>query len=161
MEIGDEVIIPVDLTEWVGANQLREWISETVDGLNWDNPDLVDALRRHPDAEPQALLTAIVYAYLTGVYGSDEVVRLCAQAPELKPRRPKLPPLVEDVSAFRKMNRGVIHLVLVHVIAKVLKTQFVDGDMISVFPAGLRRLIVENAFERINIARHMDRTAQA
>lgn len=161
IDVAEEVTFPADLREWVTPGQLRAWIVETVGGLNWDNPDLIDALRRNPDIEPKALLSVTSYAYLIGVFGSDEVVRLCAQTAEIKPIRPKLPPLVEQVSAFRKMNRGLIHFVLTQVLSVALKTQFVDGDLISVFPPGLRRMIVENAFERINIARHMDRTAQA
>lgn len=161
IESTDEIEIPADLTAWVPAVQLLDWIVETVEGLNWDNPELIDALRRQPDFEARSLLAVAAYAYLTGVFGSEEVVRLCSQAREIKPIRPKLPPLVEQVSAFRKLNRGIIHLVLVQVLSKVLKTQFIDCDEITVFPPGIRRLLTENAFERVNVARHMDRTAAA
>ena len=157
----ESLAIPLDTTEWVTKDQLRQWIVETVDGLNWDNPELTDTMRRYPSFEPRQLLCSVAFAYLMGTFGAEDIVRACSRDPEFKTIRPKLPPLGSEFSAFRKLNRGVINLVLVHVLTKVLKTQFADGDSITTFPAGLRRTIVENALERLNIARHMDRAGEA
>ena len=46
--------IPLDLSVWAPAAQLREWIMSDVAKLDWTNPGLLELLRRHPDFEPKA-----------------------------------------------------------------------------------------------------------
>ena len=71
--------------------------------------------------------------------------------------RPKLPPLRRRLKQFRKENRGVFKWCLANVITRALKTQFIEGESIDMLPPGLRRYVVQNAIERLDIARHMDR----
>lgn len=160
MDTEEKVLIPLDLSEWLAKDELRGWIVEAAEGLNWDNPELIDALQRNPAFEAKALLCTMALAYLTGVFASEDIVRACAR-PEFRSVRPKLPPLSAEMSAFRKLNRAVLQLVLANVVSRALKSQFLDGELITAFPAGLRRLVVENVTERLNIARHMDRSGEA
>jgi hypothetical protein len=161
VEIDEAVRLPSDLSEWVAKAQLREWIAERVNSFDWENPELEKILRQQPEFEPRALLSAAALAYLTGAFGAEEIVRACSRDPEFKPIRPKLPPRAEEFSTFRKLNRALIQEVLQHVIVKALWTQCVDGNDSAILPAGLQRMVTQNAMERLNIARHMDRAQAA
>ena len=158
VEIEEAVYLPTDLSDWVSKAELREWIVEHVDSFNWENPELLEQLQRSPDFEPKALLCTISLAYAIGAFGAEDVMRACSRDPEFKPVRPKLPPRAEDFSSFRKLNRVLINDVLLHVITRALKTQFIDADEFVLFPAGLRRMVAENATERLDLARHIDRS---
>ena len=158
VEIEEAVYLPTDLSEWVSKAQLREWVIEHVDSMNWNNPELKELLRRNPEFEPKALLSTIVLAYTIGMFGSEDVMRACSRDPEFKPIRPSLPPLLQDFGAFRKLNRLLIHETLHRVITSALMTRFIDADGMITLPAGLRRLVANNALERMNIARHIDRS---
>lgn len=156
----EELSIPADLSLWVPLRQLREWLKADMVSLNWSNPELVDLLRRHPDFEPQALLNTMTLAYATGVFGAEEIARHCSEDPEYRTVRPKLPPLARELKQFRKENRGVFKWCLAKTITRAIKSQLMEGDSLEVLPPGLRRLVVENAIERLDIARHMDRSGE-
>jgi hypothetical protein len=153
----DELVIPLDLTAWATPAQLRDWIMSDVATLNWTNPDLLELLRKQPDFEPKALLNTMTFGYAIGVFGAEEIARHCSEDPEFRGVRPKLPPVAEELKRFRKENRGVFKWCLAHVITRALKSQFIEGDTMHTLPPGLRRYVVENAVERLDIARHMDR----
>lgn len=161
VEIEETVYLPSDLSDWVGKAQLREWIVERVDALDWNCPELLEALRHNRAFEPRALLSIAALAYLTGRFCAEEIVRACSRDPEFRPIRPNLPPRAEEFSTFRKLNRVIIEEVLQHVMTRALWTQFVDADEQSFLPAGLRRMIAQNATERLHIARHLDRSHAA
>lgn len=156
----EELSIPLDLSAWVPCSRLREWIKADVATLNWSSPELIELLRRSPEFEPQALLNTMTLAYATGIFGADEIARYCSADPEFRPVRPKLPPIAADLKQFRKENRGIIKWCLANVITRALKTQFIECDGIDTLPPGLRRYVVQNAIERLDIARHMDRGAE-
>lgn len=154
------VVIPLDLSEWMGKRQLREWISDRIEAFNWENPELQERLRGKPDYEPKALLRSVVFAYATGVFAAEDIVRACSRDPEFRPIRPDGPHRTEEVSLFRKLNRSLIKEVLVEVTAQALKSQIIERDLIERLPSGLRRLVVENSVERLDLARHMDRVLE-
>jgi hypothetical protein len=152
-----ELNIPHDLSVWVPAAQLRKWIMDDVATLNWTNPELLEVLRKHPDFEPKALLNTLAFAYATGVFAAEEVERRCSTDLEFRGVRPKLPPIAGELKRFRKENIGMMKWCLVNVISRALKTQFIEGDAIETLPPGLKRHVVQNAIERLELARHMDR----
>lgn len=160
-DIAETLSIPLDLTEWVSKAQLREWVLEPVDALDWSSPELAVMLQRYPAFEPRAVLASLSLAYLCGNFCSDDVVGACSRDPEFRSIRPKLPPRMQEFSSFRKVNRALLKAVLAHVIGNALKTRFLEGDDIQQFPPGIRRLILENATDRLDIARNMDRTSAA
>ena len=152
--------IPLDLTLWAPAAQLRDWIMSDVATLNWTNPEFLELLRKHPDFEPKALLNTMVFAYATGVFGAEEIARRCSEDLDFRGVRPKLPPIAGELIRFRKENRGLFKWCLVNVISRALKMQFMEGDTIETLPPGLKRNVVENAIERLELARHMDRSGE-
>ena len=155
----EELSIPLDLSVWVPAAQLREWIMSDVAKLNWTNAGLLELLRKHPDFEPKALLNTMTFAYATGVFGAEEIVRHCSEDLEFRGVRPRLRPIPEELKRFRKENRGLFKWCLVNVISKALKSQFIERDTIERLPPGLQRYVLENTTERLDLARHMDRSA--
>ena len=156
----EELSIPLDLGEWVPVAQLRDWIMSDVAKLNWTNPSLLDVLRKHPDFEPKALLNTMTFAYATGVFAAEEIMRRCSEDETFRGVRPNLPPRVAELKRFRIENRGLFKWCLASVIARALKAQIIEGDSIETLPPGLRRYVVENATERLDNARHMDRNGE-
>ena len=156
----EELSIPLDLSEWVPASRLREWIMADVATLNWTSEELMEYLRQHPEFEPKALLNTVTLAYATGVFTAEEIARRCSTDVEFRTVRPKLPPVVAELKTFRKENRGVLKWTLVNAVTRAVKTQFIEGDHIESFPVGLQRYIVENATERLELARHLDRPGE-
>jgi hypothetical protein len=154
----EELSIPLDLSVWVPAAQLRDWIMTDVAGLDWTNAGLLELLRKRPDFEPKALLNTMTFAYATGVVPAEEIARRCSEDSEFKAVRPKLPPRIVELKRFRRENRGLFKWCLVQTITRALKTQIVEGDEIERLPPGMRRRVVENACERLDLARHMDRS---
>jgi transposase len=156
----DELTIPLDLSVWVPPAQLRDWIMADVATLNWTSADLLEILRKHPEFEPKALLNTMTFAYVIGIFGAEEIARRCSEDLEFRGVRPKLPPIAAELTRFRKENRGVFKWCLANVIGRALKSQLIEGDTIQNLPPGLHRYVVENATERLELARHMDRTAE-
>lgn len=154
-----DLSIPLDLGEWIPISQLSAWILSDVATLDWINPELLELLRQHPDFEPKALLNTMTLAYATGVFGAEEIARQCSAGPDFRMVRPKLPPLASEMQQFRRENRGVFKWCLARVITRALRAQFYEGKDMETLPPGLRRLVVENAIERLDIARHIDRSA--
>ena len=155
-----ELSIPLDLKEWVPVSQLRDWIMTDVATLDWTNDELMEFLRRHPEFEPKALLNTMTLAYVTGVFNAEEIARRCSSDVEFRAVRPKLPPIPAELKAFRKANRAIFKWVLAQVITRALKTQFEEGEAIESLPMGLRRYVLDNAVERLELARHLDRSAE-
>jgi len=153
----EELSIPQDLSEWVPASTLRDWVMSNVATLDWTHPELLELLRTHPDFEPKALMNTMTFAYSVGIFGAEEIAHHCSSNPDFRGVRPKLPPVVSDLRQFRNENRGLLKWALASVISRALKTQFMEGESIEVLPPGLRRFVVENATERLDIARHLDR----
>ena len=154
-----ELSIPLDLSQWVPCSQLGEWIKEDVGALNWNNPELLAALRRQPEYEPRTLLQTLTLAYATGIFGAEEIERHCATDLDFRSIRPKYSLLPTELKHFRRENLGLLKWCLVKVITRALTSQFIERDEIEILPPGLRRRVVENATERMDLARHMDRSA--
>jgi hypothetical protein len=155
----DEMTIPLDLSVWVPQAQLRDWIMTDVATLNWTSAELLEILRKHPDFEPKALLNTMTFAYATAVFAAEEIARRCSEDIEFRGVRPKLPPIASELTRFRKENRGMFKWCLVNIISRALKSQLIERDTIQTLPPGLHRYVVENAIQRLELARHMDRTA--
>lgn len=156
----EELSIPLDLSQWVPTSQLREWIMADIATLNWTSDELMELLRQQPDFEPKALLNTMTLAYTTGIFTAEEIARRCSTDVEFRAVRPKLPPIASELKAFRKENRGLFKWVLAKTITRALRAQFVDGNDVESLPMGLSRYVVENAIERLDIARHMDRSGE-
>ncbi len=160
LRLEDELSIPLDLKEWVTAAQLRDWIVTDVEKLNWNSPELLEALRRHPDYEPKALIQTMTYALVTGIFGAEEIARHCSVNPEFRAIRPKYPPQTRDFQRFRRENRGLLKWSIAQLLSRALKSQFLEEWQMDSLPSGLRRYVIENTVERLDLARHMDRAGE-
>ncbi len=40
ISVGEQLALPWDLREWFTPTVLRQWISEEIDSLDWNNPQL-------------------------------------------------------------------------------------------------------------------------
>src|ERR1051325_4975618 len=105
----EELTLPWDLTEWSEPAILRQWITESVETLNWSNPDLLEYLRAHPAYQPKILLCLLTYAYATGVYDSAEIVRRCERDAAFREICGSHAPTDRNaISRFRRENRGLL-----------------------------------------------------
>lgn len=152
-----ELLIPLNLTEWVDGTSLRRWIAEVVETLDWSDPKVESILRAHPTYQPKMLLTLLTYAYATAVYESDEVVQHCDSDETFRLISGGRPPETAGaVKRFRRENRGLLKWCLVQVFKRAIRSK--EGDIL--LPAGLKRQLVDAAAMRLNVARHMDRGAE-
>lgn len=147
--------IPWDLTEVVDAKTLSEWVCEEINSLNWSNRDLIEHLRAHPNYHPRMMLTVLTYAYATGNFESEDILRRCdtdflyrAMCSEAAPQS------MFAIRNFRKENRGLLKWSLMQVLKRCLAAA--TGESGSAIPAGIKRLLVDNATARLELARHMD-----
>ena len=155
----DRFLIPLDLSEWIDKSVLRSWVIDAIELWNWNNPELAVILKRHPAFEPKALFDTLTFAYLTSIFGSDEIARCCSTDPEFAELRPRLRPTEEELSLFRRLNRGLLKLSLAEVTLRAVRSQCLDSEM-RLVPPGLRRAIINDAVMRLDIARHMDRSME-
>jgi hypothetical protein len=155
----EQLHLPWNLTEWVDPRELRAWVEEKVARLNWDNPELACLLRTQPVYHPRMMLTLLSYAYLTAVFESEDVVNACYADPMLGEICGRLPiPEVAAIGRFRRDNRGLLRWLLQQVMSRAMQTRFALSDV--AIPAGVKRLLLTNATERLELSRHMDRAAQ-
>lgn len=150
--------VPWDLSEWTEKAKLRDWVMSEVDAFEWDDPRLHALLERHPDFRPRELLALCVYAYATGLMDSEEISFQCIRGSALDSFSGGYRHTANDISRFRKSNRGLIRHVLTQVLKRAVRQRYDFGLLL---PAGLRRALEQNAAERLEFARHMDRTAEA
>jgi len=151
----DKVIFPLDLGEWMPKESLLESIAAIVEELSWANPELVAYLKAHPEYRPKMLLRLLAFAYATGIFEAEEIESSCFSDPFLRYICEGEPLRAKQISRFRRDNRFLLKWVLAQLFKEVLKKKFALGN--TLFPAGLRRFLVETAVERLDLARHLDR----
>ncbi len=154
----EDVRIPLDLSAWVPTARLREWIMTEVATLDWTNAELLELLRKDPDFEPKALLNTMIFAYAMGIFTAEEIARRCSEDIEFRGVRPRLPPRVDELKRFRKENQVVLKWGLAKVIGRAFKSQLIEGDEIARLPPGLQRYVMDDAVQRLNLARYLDRS---
>jgi hypothetical protein len=154
----ERLSVPWNIAEWVDAQTIRAWVEEEIATLDWSNPELVTFLRDNPNFRARVLLTALSYAYCTGVYESEEVSRLCSTEPALREICAENLPSTRMLDRFRRENRGLLKWVLVQILKRALRAR--HNLNTSMLPAGLKQHLVDLATERLDLARHMDRAGQ-
>ncbi len=150
-------VLPADVSEWVSAATLREWVLAEVATLNWEHPDLKEYLRTHPNFQPQGLLCLLTLAYATGTFESEEIVAQCYREPSLRALVSGCIPTAAEIGKFRKENRGLLKWTLAQVFKRATRARFSLGELV---PAGIRQAIVNDASGRLDLSRHMDRATQ-
>lgn len=151
----DTLGIPWDLTEWIDQRRLLEWIDEEIATLDWNQPNLIAFLRANPAFRPKMWLRLMLYAYVTGIYGSDEIIACAYEREPFKTMCGELPPTSYELRAFRRENRGLLKAFLVQIFKRTLKEKFEQ----TLIPSGLRQRLIEAALLRIDLAREADHNA--
>ena len=146
--------LPLDVREWVGECRLLEWVEEEVDRLEWDSAEVLQYLEKHPEYRPRMMLCLLTYAYITQVLGADEIVRRCYSDTVFRLICENGAPTADAVSRFRREHRALLKSLLARVLLRALSERHELGR--EMLPAGLKRYLVNNAIERLDIARHMD-----
>ncbi len=150
----DPLEIPWDLSDWIDRYTLLDWVEEEVGKLDWNNPELIEALRQEPDFRPRMLLTLVTYGHLTQVFGSEELEDKCYSDPVFRSICEGRQPEARDLARFRRENRGLIKVLIAPVLLRAVRRHFsLENDLL---PAGLKKFVVDNAVERLDFARHMD-----
>src|SRR3954466_12680648 len=80
----DRFVIPSDLSEWVNKDLLREWVIAEIDSLNWEHPELVAHLQKHPAYHPRQLFYLLTYAFVTSLFESEDVMLQANREPALR-----------------------------------------------------------------------------
>jgi len=151
--------IPWDLTEIVEPKRLADWVREEIAGLHWDNPELIEYLRAHPNYHPRMFLTVLTYAYSSGVFESEEILRRCDSEPGYRAlSTDAAPESVAAIRKFRRDNRALLKWSLIQVLKRCLEYTSNAGQLL--LPAGVKRLLLDNAVARLELARHLDRAMQ-
>lgn len=152
----ERFVVPWDLSEWVDRAELLRWTVEHVDTLDWANPGIARYLAAHPEARPKMMLQLITYAYATGSFSSPEVAALFYDDRPFGTLGWDKPPKPRSVAKFRRENRGLLKWALLQVLLSTVRSRFELPDRPM---PGLRRLLEHNAVERVDLARHLDRSA--
>jgi transposase-like protein DUF772 len=150
--------LPLDLGAWIDKAILREWIEEEIGTLNWSNPELVAYLAANPAYKPRRMLGMLTYAYATGLFGSEEIVRNCYEDEHLRSFCQQESPTAISIKRFRRENRGLLKWCLQQLFKRAFRNRFGLEDRF--IPAGLQRYLDHAASTRLNIARQMDRTEE-
>lgn len=150
---------PWDLREWVPADRLLAWLQAEINTLDWHNPKLLAYLRAHPGYRPRILLTLLSYAYLTGLYATEDITEQCYSDPTLRQLCGQHPPTATELRLFRRENRGLIRWCLDRMLQRVLRHRF--GLREELLPAGWRKCAASTALSRLELARYLDRFEQA
>jgi hypothetical protein len=150
----EQFSLPGDLTEWSNCCALMEWVEEEVERLDWQNPEVVAYLAQHPEYRPKVMLCLLVYAYATEVYATEEIVRKCYADTIFRLLCEGKAPNAQELIRFRRENRGLLKGVLTYVFMRTVREKYELGTIL--LPPGLKRYLLDNAIERLSIARHMD-----
>ncbi|HEY2952514.1 MAG TPA: transposase [Verrucomicrobiae bacterium] len=154
IKVSDELAMPWDLTEWFDPVVLRQWITEEIESLDWNNPELIDYLRSNPAFQPKMLLCLLAYAYATGLFDSEEIVRRCEKDETLRSIcGSHVPASGHALIRFRRENRGLLKWSLVQLFKRAIRARLGEFHL----PAGLKRRLLDVAVTRLDMARQMDR----
>ena len=148
---------PYDFGEWFDRGQLLAWIEEDVATLNWSHPELVEFLRRNPQARPRLLLVVLTLAYATGTFESGMIANQCGQDGPLNAICGDWVPSEGVIARFRRENRGLLKWSLFQLFKRALRTRYRLSD--SLLPPGLKGYLVDLAVNRLDTARQFDRAS--
>ena len=102
------------------------------------------------------MLLMLSYAYATGLFESEEIVRTCHSDRVLARlwQGEANVPWARDVTEFRRRNRGTLIPCLKRLLRRVMEEHL--GLEIGNLGEHWERRLEEDATERLDIARHMD-----
>jgi len=147
--------LPLNLAKWIDAGTLMLWVQEEVNRLDETTCIRLDAdCEFCPGCFPKAMLSALSFSYLTGVFDADEIVSKCSAQLAMRILSNGLSFSSGEFVRFRRANRGVLVTVLSRILARALRAQSPTGP--GFLSLAARQKLHQSAVERVNIARHME-----
>jgi hypothetical protein len=154
IQVGEDEGLPWDLRAWFEPAVLRDWIAGELGTLDWNNPDVLEYQRQRPGFQPRAVLCLLTYAYVTGVFESEEIERKVHTDPDYQAIAGNAwRGEARKLTRFRRECRGLLKWSMVQVFKQALKARLGE-DML---PPGLKRRLVDAAVMRLDLAHQMDR----
>jgi hypothetical protein len=153
--IGAAASVPLDLAEWFSRLTLAEWIREETGRLVWDGPQSASADPRENGVGPGILLSVLALGYVTRNFESESISMACREDEIYRGLCGGTIPFARDLIRFRRSNHGLLVTVLSRVFARAVRERS-RSIAVPLSPAW-RQSLHEQAVERLDIARHMDR----
>ena len=150
--------IPWDLREWEQGEIVRDWVVEEIEQLEWDDPEVRRYIQAYPREHPKMMLRALTYAYLTGLFESDEIALACRRDTPLRALSGNSELTASNIARFRRKNRPLLKWTLMRVMRRAITAGL--GCQPERMPVTFRRSVETSAVERLNFARHLDRGAE-
>jgi hypothetical protein len=154
IELGAELTVLTDLSEWVPLSRLKDWIEQEIERLNCDIPRISESSLQRLDDEPKMLLALLSFAYATGVFCLEEIAGRCYSDAMYRLICKGGVPFVQELSIFRRRNRPLLERILAGVFLQAIRDKF-ELDVVWLSPE-LERDLSGHAKARLDIARHMD-----
>jgi hypothetical protein len=152
----ERFVIPWDLSEWVDKPTLLRRIVEDVDSLDWGNPAVAEYLQQRPEFQPKMMLQLLTYAYAVGVLDASEVEALFFGDKTFAALGWARPPKVKVIGRFRRENRGLLKWSLLQALNRIVREKYSLGTRLL---PGLQRFLLDNAVQRLDLARQVDQSA--
>lgn len=147
---GGDLKVPQDICEWASPEELTAWIQQELNEMSSHEPP--GSPRAAVLSDPR--LTVLAFAYARGVFDHEEIAKLCPSdflyralsGGVLSPG---------ELLSFRSKHRELLVKVTVQLLIKATRQKFnLSGPML---PRDLRRRLQDNANDRLDNARHIDR----
>ncbi len=149
--------LPLDLSQWIAPEKLSSWAREETEKLNPERPEAQEFLRMLPETRPKVMLSLLLYAYATQVFGSEDIVQACQESPIFRDLCNGKPAFPEELEHFRRKHRILLENILAAIFVRAVREKYVD---IGKLPPGLEYSIFARAVDRLDTARHMDRAEE-
>lgn len=104
------MLLPPSLNEWLPADHLVYWLSDTVDSLDLGEIEAqyeID-LRGKPPYHPAMMVKVLLYAYCVGVYSSRRIERQLQENVAFRVLAANNQPDFRTISDFRKRHLKAI-----------------------------------------------------
>jgi len=143
--------LPLDLREWVPSERLMASVQEELSaiGNSYEKAEVGANV-------PKRRLGVLAFGYLLGRFDTEEVVLLCQTEPLFHSLSEGEVMWPSELTQHRRRNRGLLIADLASVLGRAFREHFQIST--EVLPSELKRCFHEDAVDRLDIARHMDRT---
>lgn len=148
--------VPLDLRRWVDNEQLKIWVLEETDRVVSHGQATMGFPRKNCPSQTRELCALLTFAYASRVFESQEIVSCCVSDPVFESLCRGRDWSAQELSVFRRRNRPLLEAILASVFLRALRCHFNLPNIAEA--GGLQDDLRERAVERLNIARHMDRS---
>jgi hypothetical protein len=149
----DEVSRLIDhLRGWVDPFALASWVVEEAEVLSLDAR--MQPADEKAECDPCVILSVLAYAYATGVFSSEEIVRNCRTNAAFGALADGKFLFRQELTRFRRRHRKLLMELVARVFVRAVGEWFgMSADRIAPY---LESYLRRAAIERLDIARHLD-----